>query len=231
MPPGTWCEKTSICSIVVMPRLSFLRSRTPSQYSAMRNSSSRSMPVSYGDSLSAATIISTAGWELPNARATDGGVDDVGARLDGLEVVHGRHTTDVVAVDVDRQPDLLLERPHHLLGAERREHARHVLDADGVGAQLLERLRVLDEGVERVHRAHGVGDGAFEQAAALLDRRRAHLDVADVVERVEHAEVVDAVALGRVHEARGRCRRSSAGSRRGSGRAAASAAASWGSGA
>ena len=36
----------------------------------------------------------------------DRGVDDVGARLDGLDVVHRGHAADVVAVHVDRQADL-----------------------------------------------------------------------------------------------------------------------------
>ncbi len=131
----------------------------------------------------------------------DGRVDDVRAGLGGLEVVHRSHATDVVAVDVHRQPDLFLERLDHALGAERGEHAGHVLDADGVGADVLELAGVVDERVERVHGAHGVGDGALEVTAALLDRASRHLDVADVVQGVEHPEDVDAVALRCAHEA------------------------------
>ena len=64
------------------------------------------------------------GLAVAERQRDDGRVDDVGARLGGLEVVHRRHAADVVAVNVDRQSDLLLERADHLLGAERREHAR-----------------------------------------------------------------------------------------------------------
>ncbi len=64
------------------------------------------------------------GLAVAEGQSDHGGVDDVGARLGGLEVVHRSHAADVVAVDVDRESDLLLERADHLLGAERREHAR-----------------------------------------------------------------------------------------------------------
>jgi hypothetical protein len=106
-----------------------------------------------------------------------------------------------VAVHVDRQADLLLERLHHLRRAKRREHARHVLDADGVRTHLLEGLGEVDVEVQRVHGAHRVGDRALEVRSGLLDGTRRHLDVARVVERVEHAEHVDAVTMGRLHEA------------------------------
>jgi hypothetical protein len=67
-------------------------------------------PVSYWLSLSAATIISTAGWLLPNASATTAVSTMSAPGLRGLEVVHGRHAADVVAVHVHRQADLVFER-------------------------------------------------------------------------------------------------------------------------
>lgn len=71
----------------------------------------------------------------------------------------------------------------------------------GLGAQRLELGGVLDIGIERVHGAHGVADGAFEVGTALVERLGAIDDVAHVVERVEHAEDVDAVTMGRLDEA------------------------------
>ena len=56
-------------------------------------------------------------------------------------------------------------------------------------------------GVQRVHRRDRVGDGALEQTAALLDGLGVVHDVADVVQRVEDAEDLDAVAVRRVDKA------------------------------
>ncbi len=137
---------------------------------------------------------------VPERQRHHGGVDDVRSCLGGFQVVHRGHAADVVAVHVDRKADLFLERTHHLLSAERRQHPRHVLDADRVCAEVLEHVRVLEVGVERVHRAHRVGDGALEVPAAFLDGLGRDLDVARVVQRIEHAEDVDTVALRRMHE-------------------------------
>ena len=123
-----------------------------------------------------------------------------GAGFGGLDDVGGGHAAHVVAVDVQRQADLGVERLHHALGAVRREHAGHVLDGDGVGAQVLELLAVFQEAVERVHRRHRVRDGAFKVPAAFLDGLGVVHDVANVVQGVEHAEHVHAVALGGMDE-------------------------------
>ena len=123
------------------------------------------------------------------------------AGLGGLQDVGRGHAADVMAVDVHRQADFLIERLHHTLGAIGREHAGHVLDGDGVGAQILQLLAVFQVGIQRVHRRDRVGDGALEQTAALLDGLGVVHDVADVVQRVEHTEDLDAVAVRRVDEA------------------------------
>ena len=123
------------------------------------------------------------------------GVRDGGAGFGGLDDVHGGHASDIVAVHVHRQADFGVERLHQALGAIRREHARHVLDGDGVGAEVFELLAVFQIAVERVHGRHGVGDGALEPAAAGLDGLGVVDHVADIVERVEHAEHLDAVFL------------------------------------
>ena len=229
MPPGTWWLKTSIDSSVVMPRLRPSCARTSSQYSAISKSRSRSRPVSYGRLLERGDDHLDRRLAVAEGERDDGGVDDVGAGLGGLQVVHRGHAADVVAVHVDRQADLVLERPHHLLGAERREHARHVLDADGVGAELLELLRVLEVGVERVHRADGVADRALEVAAALLDRLAPTTSTLRMsLSASKTRKTSMPLRLRRVRRTARRSRRCSGGSRRGSGRAAASAAASCG---
>ena len=104
-------------------------------------------------------------------------------------------------MDVHGQADLLAQGRHQALGAVGREHAGHVLDADGVRAQLLEGLRVLDVAVERVHGAHGVRDGALEVGPALVEGLGGVEHVADVVQGVEDAEDVHAVAVRRLDEA------------------------------
>ena len=128
-------------------------------------------------------------------------VDDGGAGFGGFDVVRRRHAADVVAVQMERQADFGVERLHDALGAVRREHARHVLDADGVRAQILQLLAVLQEAIKRVNRAYGVGDGAFEMRSAFLDGLGVVHHVSNVVQRVEHAEHMDAVSVGRLDEA------------------------------
>ena len=129
------------------------------------------------------------------------GVDDGHARLGRLEVVGRGHAADVVAVQMHGQADLGVEGLHDALGTVRRHKAGHVLHADGVGAELLELLRIFKVAVKRMHRGDGVGDGALEVAAAFVDGLSGIHHVADIVERVEHAEHVHAVALGRLDEA------------------------------
>ena len=129
------------------------------------------------------------------------GVNDGSAGFSGLDVVCRGHAADVMAVQVQRQADFRVERLHDALGAIRREHARHILDADGVRAQILELLAVFKEAIERVNRAYGVGNRTFEMRPALLDCVGVVHHVADVVQRVEHAEHMDAVTVCRLDEA------------------------------
>ena len=128
-------------------------------------------------------------------------VDDRGAGLGGLDVVRGRHAADVVAVQMQGQTDFRIERFHDALGAIRREHARHVLDADGVRAQIFELLTVFQEAIKRVNRTYGVGNRTFEMSPALLDGVGVVHHVSDVVQRVEDAEHMDAVSVGGLDEA------------------------------
>ena len=105
-----------------------------------------------------------------------------------------------MAVQLDRHVDLGLEAADELFGVERREQRRHVLDADGVGAHVDELVRDVHVVVERVDRRDRVHDGALEVLAGLLDGRSGRLEVADVVEGVEHPEDVHAVLRRLVDE-------------------------------
>ena len=134
------------------------------------------------------------------------GVDDVHARLDGLEVAHGRHARSEVAVQVDGQLDRRFEGLDHGIGVVGGDQAGHVLDADGVGAHGLQVLGLVDIVVQVVDLAaqtrfgHGVADAALEVLAVLLDLGHHGLEIAVVVEGVEGAEDVHAVFAGAVHE-------------------------------
>ena len=107
-----------------------------------------------------------------------------------------------MAVNVDGQTDFSVEGLDHAFGAVRGEHAGHVLDGDGVCAELFELLTVLEEAIERVDRRHGVGNRALEVGSAFLDGVRVVDDVADIVQGVEDAEDVNAVLVGCMNEAR-----------------------------
>ncbi|CAM5307517.1 hypothetical protein SSTU70S_05481 [Stutzerimonas stutzeri] len=124
----------------------------------------------------------------------DRGVDAVGAVLHGLELAHAGDTGGVVRVHHHVQlRQRLLQRLDQRAGGVRREQAGHVLDGDGVDAHRRHLARLLDEGVDGVHGAGGVGDGALGVLAGLLHRTDGGLQVTHVVHRIEDAEHVDAV--------------------------------------
>ncbi|MDF2490680.1 MAG: hypothetical protein K0S77_3302, partial [Pseudomonas sp.] len=78
--------------------------------------------------------------------------------------------------------------------------AGHVLDGDGVAAHGFHLLGLGDEGLDGVHRAGGIGDGALGMLAGRLHCLDRHAQVTHVVHRVEDAEDVDAVDRGLGHE-------------------------------
>ena len=141
------------------------------------------------------------GMAVAKGQGRMGGVRDGSAGFRSLDYVHGSHAAHVVAVYVHRQADLGVQGLDQALGPIRSQHARHVLDGDGVGAQLLELLGVLQVAVQGVDGRDGVGDGTLEVGAHGLDGLGVVHYVADVVQRVEHAEHVDAVAMGSGDEA------------------------------
>ena len=70
-----------------------------------------------------------------------------------------------------------------------------------LAAKRLELGGILDVGIKRMHRAHGVADGALEMGTALIERLGAVDDIADIVKCVEDAEDIDAVTMGGLDEA------------------------------
>ena len=81
--------------------------------------------------------------------------------------------------------------------------ARHILQADGVEAHLLELLAHLHVLGHGVHGALGVGDAAGSHGAGggvLLGGLQGGLDVAEVVESIEDTDHVDAVLDGQLYK-------------------------------
>ncbi len=95
----------------------------------------------------------------------------------------------------------VLDRLDQIVGLLGLDQRGHVLDADGVGAhvlQLLGQFGVLFVGVQR---ADGVADAALGVLAGLFHGVHGPLQVAGVVQRIEHAEHVHAVLGSFVDEA------------------------------
>ena len=84
-------------------------------------------------------------------------------------------------------------RSHELAGRAGREDAGHVLDGEGVDAHRLLLLRELHVVLDGVDGRGGVGDRALRVATVLLHARDGLLQIARVVQRVEHAEDVHPV--------------------------------------
>ena len=139
-------------------------------------------------------------------QAVGGRVDGVGARLGAGHVGGDAGAGRVVAVHVDGQVRVLLaDAADELRRRVGLEHAGHVLDAEHVDAEahdLVHQLEVVLEVVLLLGVQHvaAVADGALDDAAGLLHRLDAHLELVDVVERVEDAEHVDAALLGLLAE-------------------------------
>jgi len=133
-------------------------------------------------------------------KRADAGVDDAGARLHGLQVRHVRQPRGGVAVGMDGQVGGGADLVYQFECGIRREQARHVLDRDGVAAHLRQSLGEADEVRDVVHRAGGVAERAFGMLAGGFDRFDRDLEIAQIVHRVEHAEDIDAVVGGLLHE-------------------------------
>jgi hypothetical protein len=127
------------------------------------------------------------------AQGAHGGIDDIGTCLDALEDGHGSQTCSVVAVDIHRDADGLLQLLDQIIAGIGSEQTCHILDADGVCAHLLQSLGVGCKVLVVVHRAQGVADAALHMSAFLVGRLDGSLQVAGVVQSIEDADDVDAV--------------------------------------
>ena len=96
-------------------------------------------------------------------------------------------------MQVDRHADRRLEAADELVRVHRREQPGHVLDAEGVGAEILQASGQIDEPVNAVHRARGVADRGLHVLVRAADGGDGGFHVADVVQGVEDAENVHAV--------------------------------------
>ncbi len=109
-------------------------------------------------------------------------------------------------MEVDRQVRLLAERRDELPGGRRLEQTGHVLDADDVGAGLLQLVRQTDVifevvfGAVGIEDVAGVADGAFAELARLAHRLHGDAHVLHPVEAIEDAEEIDAGMGGLAHE-------------------------------
>ncbi len=130
----------------------------------------------------------------------DGGVDDIGTRVDRREVARHRHAGGVVAVHDHRLRVPLLDRLHQLVGHARGQQTRHVLDADRVGAEFDQFVGQRRQLGRRVHGAGGVADRPLRMFAHRLHGADRRAKVARVVERIEDAKLVHPVVRGAAHE-------------------------------
>ena len=128
------------------------------------------------------------------------GVDDVGARLDPLEDRHRGETRGVVAVDIHRDAQGLLELLDQVIAGIGGQQTGHILDADRVGAHLLEGLGVGGEILVVVHRGQGVADAALYMRALLVGRLDRGLQVARIVQRIKDTQNVDAICNGLLYK-------------------------------
>ena len=101
-----------------------------------------------------------------------------------------------MGVEVDRQADLLLQRLDEDLGRRGFQQARHVLQAQDMGAGRLQFLCAGDIVFQvifrprRVQEIAGIADRPFQHLAAIQHRIHRDAHVFDPIERIEHAEHV-----------------------------------------
>ena len=129
-------------------------------------------------------------------KAGDRGVDMGRAVLDRLHLAHRGQACGVVAVDKDRQRLLGLQRLDQLAGGVRSQQTGHVLDRHRVTTHRFHLFGLVNEGLDRVHRAGGVAQGALGMFAGGFHGFDGHTQVTHVVHRVEDAEYVDAIHGG-----------------------------------
>ena len=129
------------------------------------------------------------------------GIDNSGTSFSGFQVVGRSHTANIVAMNMNWQTDFGIECLNDALGAIRGKHARHILDGNGISAKILKLLTIFKEAVECMNWGKRIGNSAFEVAAACLNGLGVIYHVANIVQRVEHAEHVNAIAMSSSDEA------------------------------
>ncbi len=129
-------------------------------------------------------------------------VDDVHPGLAGHEQGGLAIAGGIVGMEVHRNPDFLLQCLYQLVGGERLEQPRHVLDGKDVCAhvfQFLGKRNVIPQGILvslGIGNIAGVADGSLAYLAGLPDRLHGDRHPLGPVERVEDTEDVYA-ARGR----------------------------------
>ena len=133
-------------------------------------------------------------------KAGDGTVQNIRARLRRLEQGHGAGAGGAVGMDHHGDGEILLQGGDQLKGRLGAHDARHVLDADGLTAHLLQLPAQLHEHLQIVDGAGGIAEGPGHMRAALQALIHCHLNIAQVVQSVEDADDVDAVFHALAHE-------------------------------
>ena len=134
------------------------------------------------------------------------GVDRVDTGVDRGQHGGASNARGVVGVQVDRQPDLLLQGSDEGAGLDRLEEAGHVLDRQDVAARRLELPGGADVVSEvvfaacRVEDVAGVADRAFGELARLQHGIDRDAHVLDPIEAVEDPEQVHARLRRAAHE-------------------------------
>src|SRR5262249_14341613 len=90
-----------------------------------------------------------------------------------------------------------LDALHDVVSGLRFEERGHVLDADGIAAEILESFGHLDKLLDRVQRRNGVTKGALRVLAGAPNSLQGAAQITDVVEGVEDPKDIHAV-LGRL---------------------------------
>ena len=122
-----------------------------------------------------------------------GGIHNVSTGFDALQDGHGGQTGGVMAVDVNRDADGLLQLAHQLGAGVGLEQARHILDADRVCAHLFQGLGILGKILVVMHRAQGVADAGLNMCLFLVGCLDGSLQVAGVVQSIENTDHINAV--------------------------------------
>ncbi|VVB72330.1 Uncharacterised protein [uncultured archaeon] len=117
-----------------------------------------------------------------------------------MEVAHLRHAAGAVSVKIYGEADLLLDLPDQVVGILRGDQSRHILDADGIAAQLCQLNRKQGELLVSVHRAQCIADSALHVLFHFLGCSDRSLHVADVVHGIEDPEDIDAVCGRLLHK-------------------------------